>query len=58
MFEFYVSKRCENSKVTHVILTNLHVFDPRSLHKVWKYSSCVFAKTKPQSILTTALEYS
>jgi len=24
------------SKVTNVLKTNLHMFDPRSLHKVWK----------------------
>jgi len=24
------------AKVTNVLQTNLHMFDPRSLHKVWK----------------------
>jgi len=24
------------AKVTNVLRTNLHMFDPRSLHKVWK----------------------
>jgi len=38
----------------NAIVTNLRTFHPRSLHKC--ENGCVFAETKPQSILTTVLE--
>jgi len=42
-------------KFTHVLQKNLHMFDPLSLHKMWKRLCKVFPKKKPQSVVTMAL---
>ena len=54
MFEFYVTKRYELQKL-HMSFKQICMCLTHAVYTKCE-NSCVFAKTKPQSILTTALE--